>query len=204
MRLSTTTITFIASFAWTAHAQPIDPDNAFAWGENIGFLNFDAVDESNPEHFFVFDDHLAGFVWCENIGWLNFGAGGPYVNDVGFQAGVNKDALTAELSGYAWSENAGWVNFAGGAQANPPQPARIEQGRFRGYAWGENIGWINLDDDIVYVALEPCPPDLNNDGSLDFFDVSALLTGEIDYNADTSFDFFDISLFLQEFGNGCP
>ena len=46
--------------------------------------------------------------------------------------------------------------------------------------------------------------DLNADGQLDFFDVSALLNGEVDYNGDTGFDFFDISAFLQEFNAGCP
>ena len=46
--------------------------------------------------------------------------------------------------------------------------------------------------------------DLNADGQLDFFDVSALLNGEVDYNGDTQFDFFDISAFLQEFNAGCP
>ena len=205
MNTKALTMTTLALLTSAVSAQSIDPSNAFAWGENIGFLNFNAVDESNPEHVFVFSDHLAGFVWCENIGWLNLGPGaGPYTNADGSTFGVNRDPVTDELSGFAWSENAGWVNFTGGAQANPPSPARIENNRFRGFAWSENTGWINLDDDTVFVALSPCPPDLNTDGSLDFFDVSTLLNESIDYNADTSFDFFDISLFLQDFGAGCP
>lgn len=52
--------------------------------------------------------------------------------------------------------------------------------------------------------MTDCPPDLTMDGSLDFFDVSALLTGEVDYNGDTQFDFFDISGYLQDFSDGCP
>jgi hypothetical protein len=52
--------------------------------------------------------------------------------------------------------------------------------------------------------MTDCPPDLTMDGSLDFFDVSALLNNEVDYNGDTQFDFFDISQFLQDFGDGCP
>ena len=47
------------------------------------------------------------------------------------------------------------------------------------YAWGENVGWINLDDPNVFVALA-CPADLNNDGLLNFFDVSAFIAA---YNA---------------------
>jgi len=55
-----------------------------------------------------------------------------------------------------------------------------------------------------------CPPDLNNDGTLDFFDVSAFLNAFgandplADFNADAHFDFFDVSAFLSSFNNGCP
>ncbi|GEM_PF-3999041 len=54
------------------------------------------------------------------------------------------------------------------------------------------------------VGSEMCAADLNEDGSVDFFDVSALLTQSVDYNGDTSFDFFDISAFLQDLAAGCP
>jgi len=56
----------------------------------------------------------------------------------------------------------------------------------------------------------PCPPDLNNDGALDFFDVSAFLSAfgvsdpAADFNNDGEFDFFDVSAFLGAFGAGCP
>lgn len=53
-------------------------------------------------------------------------------------------------------------------------------------------------------AGDVCAPDLNDDGELDFFDISELLMSSIDYNGDTAFDFFDISAFLQDFGEGCP
>ena len=55
-----------------------------------------------------------------------------------------------------------------------------------------------------------CPADLNGDGSLDFFDVSAFLTAFgneesiADWNGDGAFDFFDVSGFLASFGAGCP
>ncbi len=49
-----------------------------------------------------------------------------------------------------------------------------------------------------------CPPDLNCDGAIDFFDISFFLTNSVDYNGDTIFDFFDISAFLTDFGAGCP
>ncbi len=54
-----------------------------------------------------------------------------------------------------------------------------------------------------------CIVDLNNDGSLDFFDVSAFLAALgnndsiADLNDDGNFDFFDISAFLMAFQAGC-
>ena len=49
-----------------------------------------------------------------------------------------------------------------------------------------------------------CCVDLNQDGVLDFFDISFFLTNRVDYNEDTVFDFFDISAFLADFSAGCP
>lgn len=56
----------------------------------------------------------------------------------------------------------------------------------------------------------PCPADINEDGSLDFFDVSAFLALysaqdlRADFTGDGFFDFFDVSAFLTAFGAGCP
>lgn len=55
-----------------------------------------------------------------------------------------------------------------------------------------------------------CPADLNGDGVLDFFDVSAFLTAFnsmdpiADLTGDGAFDFFDVSAFLSAYGSGCP
>ena len=52
--------------------------------------------------------------------------------------------------------------------------------------------------------------DLNADGELDFFDVSAFLVAftasdpAADFREDGEFDFFDVSAFLVAFGAGCP
>ncbi len=62
-----------------------------------------------------------------------------------------------------------------------------------------SVGGLVCED-----PMTDCAPDINMDGQLDFFDVSALLNGEVDYNGDTQFDFFDISQFLQAFSAGCP
>lgn len=55
-----------------------------------------------------------------------------------------------------------------------------------------------------------CPVDLNNDGELNFFDVSAFLVAFAaedpiaDFNNDGMFNFFDVGPFLEAFNAGCP
>lgn len=55
-----------------------------------------------------------------------------------------------------------------------------------------------------------CSADLNNDGALDFNDISLFLilfgTSDPvgDFNGDGDFDFFDVSAFLNNFAAGCP
>ena len=63
----------------------------------------------------------------------------------------------------------------------------------------------------VFFAQAPaCPADLNGDGNLDFFDISAFLNAFAgqdpiaDFNGDGNFDFFDVSAFLSAFSAGCP
>ena len=83
---------------------------------------------------------------------------------------------------------------------NSPFILRMSDGPFLG-AW------------MVRATGQParsCDADLNQDGNLDFFDVSAFLSAFglsddlADFNQDMVFDFFDISLFLNAFLNGCP
>ncbi|MBX3321640.1 MAG: hypothetical protein KF757_01480 [Phycisphaeraceae bacterium] len=55
-----------------------------------------------------------------------------------------------------------------------------------------------------------CPPDLNDDGVLDVFDVEVMLglysahDLGADFNGDGILDFFDILRYLQMFSDGCP
>ncbi|MDF1809447.1 MAG: S8 family serine peptidase [Phycisphaerales bacterium] len=60
------------------------------------------------------------------------------------------------------------------------------------------------------VEVPPCPQDINEDGTLNFFDISAFLSAfsaldpVADFNNDGTFNFFDISTFLSAFSAGCP
>lgn len=124
-------------------ADNIDPDNRYAWGENIGWVNFKP---SQGEGVTITNQELTGFVWAENVGWINLSPSfGGVINTSG------------QLSGYAWGENVGWINFAptyGGVVINK------ETGDFIGYAWGENVGWINFAPTNGGVNTSWRPPDL--------------------------------------------
>jgi len=62
----------------------------------------------------------------------------------------------------------------------------------------------------VFDVTPACAADLNSDGRLSFFDVSAFLTAfndqdpAADFNCDTRYDFFDVAAFIVAFGRGCP
>lgn len=75
----------------------------------------------------------------------------------------------------------------------------------------DECGW-NIDD-IVFTGVIPpaiCPVDLNSDGDLNFFDISAFLNAFsiqdpiADFSGDGELNFFDISAFLNQFAAGCP
>jgi hypothetical protein len=210
--VNTLTILLAPILAAPVLAQDIDPNNKYAWAENVGFLNFaDAGNPAGSQAVFAHPTFLEGFVWGENIGWINLGEGqGPYANTTGLNFGVNRNPSNGHLTGFAWSENTGWINFNGGALATPTNPARIEANRFRGYAWGENIGWINLDDPNVFVRLV-CGADINADGLLNFFDVAAYIAL---YNASNpaadlaapfgTLNFFDLAAYITLYNAGCP
>lgn len=124
-----------------AIADNIEDLDKWAWGTNIGWINFDPTHDGVT----VYEDHLEGFAWGENVGWIKLGtySGGDahtYLNTTAENYGVNRD-IHGNLSGYAWGTNIGWINFNpthGGVTIDP------STGTFDGFAWGENIGWIHF------------------------------------------------------------
>ena len=98
--------------------------------------------------------------------------------------------------------------------ADPSNPAQVGmflgRGPFvldQGHAFFAEFGRLRVLD--VSNACS-CPADLNDDGALDFFDVSAFLVGYQsqssvgDWNGDGAWDFFDVSGFLEDYLSGCP
>lgn len=103
----------------------IDSTYKYAWGENVGWINFGC--DNCDVH--ITDSGLSGYALGENIGWINLD-------------NVTNDGA-GNLSGYAWNENAGWIKF------NPTNGGVVinSSGEFTGSALGENIGWIIFDCD---------------------------------------------------------
>ncbi|RMH11246.1 MAG: hypothetical protein D6695_09580 [Planctomycetota bacterium] len=109
----------------------------------------------------------------------------PFATDFAGSVGVNGDTVTL----------AGTIDFAGS---------------------GEVVTGITMDLSGTLTlaasgpAPQPCVPDWNADGALDFFDVlgflSAFTSNEpaADLNNDGILDFFDVLDFLSLFAAGCP
>jgi hypothetical protein len=137
-------------------ASNIDSTYKYAWGTNVGWINF------NPTHgggVTVYSDHLEGYAWGENIGWIRMGTcttGSPctYANTNATNYGVNNDGV-GNLSGYAWGTNVGWINFN-------PNHSQVtidtSTGKFDGYAWGENVGWIHFQNGSDYYVQTDWEP----------------------------------------------
>jgi len=90
-----------------------------------------------------------------------------------------------------------------GAIAPGEYPIRI--------AMTHSVGGDPIQAESLATITPPnCPADLNGDGVLNFFDVSAFLSAFAvddpiaDFTGDGVFDFFDVSAFLTAFAAGCP
>jgi hypothetical protein len=77
----------------------IDPTYKYAWGENIGWINFGCQDCGVQ----VTDTVLTGSAWNNQYGWITLNAS---------QSGVKNNG-EGVLSGMAWAPNLGWIDFTG-------------------------------------------------------------------------------------------
>jgi len=73
--------------------------NSFAWGENIGWVNFLA----SGSDITITDTNLTGYAWNSNYGWINLS---PSTSGV-------TNSCSGTLGGYAWSSTLGWIDFTG-------------------------------------------------------------------------------------------
>ncbi|OGN30529.1 MAG: hypothetical protein A3I26_00215 [Candidatus Yanofskybacteria bacterium RIFCSPLOWO2_02_FULL_43_10] len=107
----------------------------YAWGENIGWINF-GTSEGNVH---ITDSGMTGYAWGENVGWISLNCSNTSSCGT-VDYGVSNDSH-GNLTGYAWGENTGWISFD-----NVFSSVNISQtGVFSAYAWGENTGWISFN-----------------------------------------------------------
>jgi len=173
-----------AGLVWAENIDPYNDGSQYAWGENVGWINFEPGSGDGVQ---VSSSAVQGFAWAENIGWINLSPS--------TYGGVTNDG-TGILSGYAWGENVGWINFDpayGGVSID-------SEGYFSGYAWGENIGWINFDLTTPVQACKVCTDDLYNfiDNWLTIFGNPGEFTG------DRKIDFRDFRILASYWLDYCP
>jgi hypothetical protein len=187
----------------SVYAENIDPNDdgsQYAYGENIGWINFEPnITEPNVGAT-VSSDKVTGFIWAENIGWINLDP-----NDSEPNTGIINDG-TGILSGYAWGENVGWINF----WPNVPDDANHygvtidANGVFDGWAWGENIGWINFNSAQLHgYGVQVCKVnyvDLAN--FVNDWLKSGLVPGNLDAVGDV--EFHDYGILASYWLDYCP
>ena len=139
---------FVFLFPWaSAFATGINATNAYAWGENIGWINF-GTSQGNVD---AGTSALTGYAWGENVGWISLNClNTSSCGTVNYN--VSNDG-TGNLSGYAWGENMGWLSFScsntstcGTGGGNVTYGVTIDgSGNFSGFAYGENVGWVSFN-----------------------------------------------------------
>jgi hypothetical protein len=161
---------FLACCALTAWSATIDPNNKFAYGANIAWVNWEGYMATGA---FVTVDICGGSIWSANCGWVHLGDGSPdsgphYGNNSAGDYGVNLDAA-GNLSGFAYGANIGWLQF------HPLGQPKIDllSGNFSGDVWSANCGWINLSNAFAHVRTESILPamDADNDGLPDSWEL---------------------------------
>ncbi len=128
-------------------------------------------------------------------------AGGSFT-----QAGSQPAKRIAQWNGSSWSPLAGGLNNT----VTAIRHANIDTGPalFIGGLFETN--GTPSSARIIAWAKPNCPPDLNCDGQVNFFDVTTFMNAYnnmdpiADFNGDFQFAFFDISLFLAAYNAGCP
>ena len=178
MKTTTTLLAILTVSATAARAATtINATNSFAYGANIGWLNWRG-DVTNGA---VISEYLcSGSIWSANVGWISLGSGAPtngiqYGNASGMDFGVNltghfisAGVPRAQLRGFAYGANIGWINFE--ATGNPE--ISLSTGRLSGFAWSANCGWIDLASATAFVQTDTIRPgaDTDADGIADAFE----------------------------------
>src|SRR5208337_5158283 len=124
-------------------ATTIDAANKYAWGPNLGWLDWSGGAGQTATGAVIGAYVCSGYIYSANVGWINLGGGSPsngiqYQNNSATDFGVNQDGL-GNLRGYAYGANIGWINFE---QTYGAPKINMITGQMSGYVWSANCGWI--------------------------------------------------------------
>jgi hypothetical protein len=192
------------------NAENIDPYNngsQYAYGANVGWLNFEPNTDDPNAGAMVSRDGLTGYVWVPNIGWVSLSCSNT--NSCGrVSYGVVNDG-NGNLSGYAWNANAGWISFS---CENTESCERVNYGvtidsigNFNGWAYGENIGWVNFNSaDLFGYNVKVCKVTFEDLANFvdDWLKSGSGLPGDLSGNDEV--DFVDYSIFADYWLGYCP
>lgn len=135
-------------------------------------------------------------------------------------ADLNNDGVTDLISSHIAPSNtiAVWIGIGDGTFEDPisyPSGGAVPMSPIAADVNGDsmldivNVNFVGRNVN-VFLNLTSCTPDLNGDGSLDFFDISQFIALFIagdpaaDFTGDGLLNFFDVSEFLMAFNAGCP
>lgn len=136
----------------------IDPFNKYAYGANLGWLDWSGGSGQTATGVAIGAYVCSGYIYSANVGWINLGNGSPtngiyYQNLSANDFGVNLDGF-GNLRGYAYGANIGWINF----ETNGAPRINLINGVMSGYVWSANCGWISLSNAVAYVQTDSILP----------------------------------------------
>jgi hypothetical protein len=150
------------AFGHSVAARSISATNRYAWGANVGWLDF-RVDATNGASLGLL--YCTGHLWSANCGWISLGQcptnGHRYSNTSANDWGVNHDGR-GRLRGLAYGANIGWVAF----ESNGNPRVDLLTGALDGHAYAANVGWISLSNGHAFVQTDylATGPDADLDG----------------------------------------
>ncbi|MAO22379.1 MAG: hypothetical protein CMJ25_16660 [Phycisphaerae bacterium] len=177
-------------------AQRLDNKGSRMWTDSGTQVSAVDGNESGQINVQIMDDDMVT-LWVENTGMFN--------------ADVVQAARLDESGSEVWS-----VDVASDAALRSRLTSTVSSDGFIIGAWqigdfgDADIETHNLNPDGTLGAAASCPADINGDGDLNFFDVSAFLAAfssmdpVADFTGDGMYNFFDVSAFLGAFSGGCP
>jgi hypothetical protein len=198
-----TVLLFLPKLVYGENIDPSDDDSQYAYGENVGWLNFEPNEGPGVK---VSDVNLTGYVWAENIGWIILDP-----NDADPNTGVSNDG-TGLLTGLAWGENVGWINFNPKVPGDPNHYGVTigHDGNFAGWAWGENIGWIHFSSTapVAYKVqtswITSCVVDFDDLGRFCDLWLKVGVQLKADFNNSNDVDFKDYCTIAELWLQLCP